>query len=276
MRYILISIFYLSIIYVCEAHGDLHARIEAVTARIAQSPNDLELYRQRGELYVQHEDYGLARKDLRRCERGGLKSARLWFYLATVYYHLDKSQRSLSYLRKILSENPKDIPALRLAALNHENLRRYQSASDFHQLVIISSIRPIPENFLEAASATLMSRDTMEAIEILEDGLSKLGPVPGLETELINCYLSVLEFDKALTLQDRIIARSNRKEFPLARRAEIHCSIGNLSSCQFDVLAAREAISSLPPRLQQNSSVLQLKNRLNGLMNTYLPNVSTK
>ena len=61
------------------AHDDLHDRIQVITADIHKFPQDIDLYYQRGILYLEHENYRVAIRDLRYCEKKGQVTTRTYY-----------------------------------------------------------------------------------------------------------------------------------------------------------------------------------------------------
>ncbi len=245
------------------AHGDLHERIQEVTKQIELFPRNWDLRQKRGELYLQHEEYRKSWQDLIICYRRQISDDRLLYCLAKAGYFLEKYDRSLHLLQKILNSNPDDIKSWRLKARCHQKKGEFLESSLYLDLVIEKSIRPKPENFIESAEAWLLSAEYMTAQQRIEQGIERLGPLPQLEEMLLSVHLEQRNHKPVLKILSRQIENSHRKEFAYHKRAEAYLEIGERGKCQEDLLSAREAIANLPPHLQRSQAVIDLANSIN-------------
>ena len=240
------------------AHGDLHARIEALSVRIKQVPKDIELYQQRGELLLQHDEYADARRDFERCRRHGHTSARLYHYLGKTYFHLQKFKKSKYYLQLSLGQQPTDIKSLRLLAMCHVARYEYPEAIMQYSKWIEHSIRPRPAIYLELANVYFLNEDVAMSIHTMQQGISKLGLHPALSTQLLGYYKMNQDYQSAIGLQTEVILVCARKEFALFERALLFQSQNNHEASQHDLIAATACIEKLPAHVRKGSRIREL------------------
>src|SRR5688572_23198385 len=92
-------------------HGDLDQRIIDVSREIAASPDSLELYLKRGELYIQHEEYNKAKHDFLTCIHHHFKNEYVLLGLSTSYFHEGLIDSSLHYAEQSLVIAPNYLSA---------------------------------------------------------------------------------------------------------------------------------------------------------------------
>ena len=265
IRFFLVTVFFHASLLVY-AHGDLHQRIEKVSKLIAASPNDLELYQQRGELYLRHRDYRKAKRDLARCEKGGVANQPLWYAIARAHYHLNKERQCRLYLEKSLAIDSNHLLSLHLSARLYSRSKAFVEAAHLFEDIIKYSVRTIPENYVDAALAWENAGMLDKAISILELGLHEMGPVPTFQKYLVKYYSASSRMNDVLKIKSEQVEQSHRKEFPLVDRAEFHLMIGNNEAGQSDLIQARQAIHRLPKHIQDNQATRLLKKRIDELI----------
>ncbi|NND08808.1 MAG: hypothetical protein HKN87_20745 [Saprospiraceae bacterium] len=262
MRFASIIVLLYSIVPSALAHGDLHGRIEALSARIKQVPQDLELYQQRGELLLQHEEYTIARRDFERCRRLGYTSARLYYCLGKVYFHLQKFRRSKHYLDISLDLEPTDIKSLGLMAMCHVAKREYTGAIKQYSLQIKHSVRTRPSVYLDLARVYSLKGDLDMAIQTLKCGISRLGLLPAFSSQLL-LYYKMGQYDQlAIELQTELIRVCMRKEFALFERALLFYTQDNYPAAQADLVAATDCIEKLPDHIRKGSIIRRLVHQI--------------
>lgn len=244
------------------AHGDLHARIEALSGQIKQAPEDLELYQQRGELLLQHEAYAIARNDFERCRRHGYTSARLYYCLGRTYFHLQKFKKSKRYLHLGLIQLPTDTKSIRLLALCHVAKSEYTDAIIQYSKWMEHSIRPRPAIYLELADVYFANGDIDMSIHTLNRGISDLGLQSALSTRLLDYYKMCQDYQSAIVLQTEVIKTCMRKEFALFERALLFYAQNNYEAAQADLVAATASIEKLPAHVRKGSMIRRLVRKI--------------
>lgn len=130
---------------------------------------------------------------------------------------------------------------------------------------------PRPEQVLLLRDALLDQRRIAEAIEALDAGSARLGPIAALQLPAVELEVWLGRTDAALTRLERLIAREGRNPAWLVRRAEILATAGRAAAARaayeeagallaahagarrihaFDEIADRiaAALAAMPPR----------------------------
>lgn len=247
------------------SHGDLHARIKAVSKEIKKSPDSAALYMKRGELYLQHEEFKRSLKDFNKCKNLGLDNTKLSYNLAVNYLRLRKYSKSLEVVNVIITDIPDHVKAYRLQG--EVNLRQghYLSAGKSFEKVIAYASETIPENFLEASYAYQMDNkkeSRCKAVEILVQGTDELGPLNIFYDQLIILAEAEGEYESILYYQSKQIELANRKEWMLYERSLTYQKMGRVDKATDDLYSAKSAIESLKPRLQNQSATKNLNHKI--------------
>lgn len=265
LGFVLVLITVLLSISMSMAHGDLHSRIRNVSKLISESPHDLQLYQQRGALYLQHRQFRKAWRDFRKCERKGFVSDRLWFAMAQTAFWMEKDAECRHYLNRLLSKEDMNLPATRLLAQVEMRNGNFLVAAALFEQIITGSIRVIPENYLDAADALDRAGLIDGAVKLLEKGLIDMGPVPVFQERLIIYYISQGRYDDAIEIRTWQVHFTSRREFPLTKRAELYLRLGDTVAAQEDLEEAVSAIGNLPRHIKTNRAVLELAEQVQNI-----------
>jgi tetratricopeptide (TPR) repeat protein len=246
------------------AHADLLLQIEDLNKEIAQKPNDPELYLRRGLLRRAHLEYDEAYADYERAAA-----------LAPDYKTLDLARGQLfieagwplsarAYLDRFLNRTPDHVDALILRARALTVLQlRMAAAADFDRALTLAP-EPGPDLFIERAQVLLSEGDSNlnRALEGIDDGIRKLGPLVTLQLTAIDIELKRKNYDGALTRVDRVAERSPRKESWFARKGEILKQAGRPAEARQAYQGALAAMQTLPPARRGVPAMVELEKRL--------------
>jgi tetratricopeptide (TPR) repeat protein len=168
-----------------ERNNDALARL---TALIAATPTPAALYLERGELYAKHADWLAAEANyLRAAELAprlpGLDLARGALALATAQPAVART-----FLDRALNLTPDEPEALILRARALAQLAHSAAALADYDAALRVLSSPAPELFLERAAVCATSAD---ALRVLDEGLARLGPVPGLALRALDLEVSL-------------------------------------------------------------------------------------
>ena len=248
-------------------HGDLHNRIEALTAKIQQYPDDLELYAQRGFLRLEHEEYQEASSDFRRCWKSEWQDERLTYAAALTDYYLGKFKRSTRKLA-LLEGTSFEQNRLKLLGKICCARGRYREAATYWESAMPLCLSPRPDDFLDLAKAWEAADQPYQVETVLKDGISRWGYLPAFCQALDKCYRNQGEDRKAIDLQSQIILQSKRKEFALFRRAELYSKLEAWREANEDLQRVASILGELNDqqrnrdawqRLRQMSNQLQIE-----------------
>ncbi len=228
------------------AHGDLHLQIEQLSAVLKDKPNDALLWHKRGELYRAHHEYAHALADYAQAEMldPGLEVIHL--SRGRVMYESARYPDAYRSLSLFLQMAPDHGEALLLRARTRIQLgQRHAAELDFAE-ALANSKDPGPDLYLERAQNLVQAGKVSPALAVLEEGLKRLGSVVTLEDAALAIELRAKRFAPALKRVDAMLARSERREHLLARKAQILDASGDKAGAQKVRKEALVAIEGLP------------------------------
>lgn len=265
IRTILFFILSLFIVMSSNAHGDLHKRILKVTQEIEAYPDSSYLYLNRGKLYFQHESFKKSIADLKISKKLGYFSNEQNLLFAKNYYRLNKYKKSLLFLNKILSKNPRDVKAIKLKAKNYYNLKKYrESALNFEKVIEYSS-KTFPENYIDSSmswQALNTNEGKKRAYEILNKGLLDLGELVSLYNRMIKILVENKEYNRAIVIQKSVINLSSRKERPYYNLSALLIQNENFEDALQYLKLSEIHFNKLPSRIQNTSFMKELKENI--------------
>jgi predicted Zn-dependent protease len=250
-------------------HGDLHEQIAAATSQIEKNPKNAELYLKRGELHRAHEDWDAALADYERAATLNPKLVVVDLARGKALLAANWPVSAKLYLDRFLAAQPKHVDALITRARVQVKLGHRLAASQDYTAAISLASEPAPEYYIERAQAlTAEGGDYLnEALQGLDAGIKKLGPLVTLQLFAIDLEVKQKRYDAALARLDQIAAQSPRKETWLARRGEILQQAGRVGEARETFQAALKAIASLPPARRQAPAMAELEKRLLAAVN---------
>jgi tetratricopeptide (TPR) repeat protein len=200
------------------AHPNLDEAITRITALIAESPGNAELFLRRAELLAVHGDSAAAEIDFNtdtRLDPGMPHLARLhgWFLLTS-----GRAADAVAQFDQALRLDSSDADAWVLRARARAQLGQTGPAiADYTQAIALLR-EPRPELFLERADAY---PDPLDALRSLDAAMTRIGPVLTLQLRAIELETRLGRGSAALNRLDAIIARSENTEIWTERRAEL-------------------------------------------------------
>ncbi len=199
------------------AHADPELQVADLTRRLEQDPRNAALYLRRGDLQRQLGRWDLALADFARAE--ALRPSLTLVDLARGRTLLEAGRPAdaKAALDRFLSRESHHGEGLILRARALAALGRRESALEDYDRALIRHPAPRPEYYLERAKLQTPGA----ALRGLDQGIARLGPVVTLELAAIDLDLLLKKYDSALARLDRIAAQAARKDYWLARRAEI-------------------------------------------------------
>jgi len=244
------------------AHEGLHEQIVAITAKIKRDPKNASLYLQRGELHRLHRDWTRAAADYDRAARLRPDLKIVDLARGKMLFESGRFQRARLVLDRFLSQQPDHSEGLitRARVLARIGLRR-DAIEDFSNALAKSAV-PDPDLYIERAQITAGDEKRIdEALNGLDEGIKRLGPLVTLQLPAIDLELRRRNYDAALVRLDAVTSQSERKETWLVRRGEILKLAGRQEEARAAFNAALVAIESLPPERRQTRAVTTLQLR---------------
>lgn len=243
------------------AHGDLHEQIQAVTARIAQTPASAPLHFKRAELERAHRQWDAALADYARGAVLDPDLAAVDLGRGLLFLETDAPGAAREALDLFLARHPAHAEARAARARAFARLGDWRAAADDLTAAIAASPRPRPEYFIERARALAAAGEARigEAIRGLDEGIARLGPLVTLQLLAIDLELRRQAHNAALARVDRLAAASPRKETWLLRRGEILERAGRLPEARLAYAAALESIGTLPDSRRRARAAQELE-----------------
>lgn len=244
------------------AHGEIHLRIQELSAEIQKSPKNPDLYLKRAVLFSQHHEPKRSNKDLKKCLRLGMEVPQIDFYLAKNYYSLQRFNKSHHFLDQILTNDSLQIEALQLKGLVLLEQKHFIESATYFEKVIDYTQETKPEDYLEAAFAWEQAGMEEKSKAILQRGLSDLGNLLVFHQKLVELALKTQNFEEAIAQQTKIIDLSNRKEKAYYERALIYLQNKQEAKAKIDLELSLQLLEKLPTRIKGKQTSIELKNSI--------------
>lgn len=253
------------------AHGDLTIQIIEKTKEITKSPNNFELYYQRGLLYQQHLEYNKALDDYVKSEALGNSNKALKYSMAEVNYLAEDYHKGLKHITNYLEIDSINVKAKKLEAQILFNLKAYKKALVAYRFVINNMVDTRPEDIIEYTTIILAENNEnyTDALDAIAYGLEQLG----LNT--FSLQLKKLEYledanheEKALEQYNYFIHQYKRKEFWYYKKAKYLLKINKPKAANIALQFAAISIEQLDAKFKNTSSIIRLQKQINSLETT--------
>ena len=250
------------------AHGDLTQRIIKKTQEILKSPNNFELYYERGFLYQQHLEYVKALEDYLKSTSLGNTDKELQFRIAEVNYLTEDYNDALTSITTYLEADSIDVKAKKLEAQILFKLGAYKKSLEAYRYVMNTMIDVRPEDILEYTDIILAenNRNYAGALNAIESGLNQVGPnTLSLQLRKLDYLKDSGQIDKALDQYNYFILEYKRKEFWYYKKAEYLVKVNKPQEANISLIQATSAIEQLDTRFKNMNSIIKLKERIKSL-----------
>lgn len=245
------------------AHGPVHQQIEALTRRIEQAPGGASLYLARGELHRVHRDWSAALSDYEAAAKLDPSLVRVDLCRGRALLEADRPAEARIALDRFLARGPGSAEGLVARARTLSALSDRDAAARDYTSALARLDSPGPELYIERARALASMGDSRraEAIQGLDEGIRRLGPLVTLELLAIELDLEAKHYDRALERVERVSSQSQRKEGWLVRRGEILGDAGRHQEARAAFAEALTSIESLPTRIRSTRAITDLEAR---------------
>jgi len=253
------------------AHQDYSMQIEQLSEDIAKNPNDATLYQRRGELLGLCGSLGLAQADFAQCRAINPEMIETHFLEGRMFLDAGKPDEALRLLEKFLSLRPSDPGAELLAARANMQLGRRAAAERFFARALQSLPAPEPDNYIEWANFVAddpRSERRPDSIAILDEGISRLGPIVTLHLVAIELEISLRRFESAIARVDAIMAQAGRKDAWLTQKGEILLISGSVNEARDAFTQALSEIESLPVNRRRSQMVADREAHLRRMLDS--------
>jgi predicted Zn-dependent protease len=253
------------------AHGEhtrslaaISARIEAEVAGPVDPHRRAKLFLERGELFRVHRDFRRAARDYDAAERYQPRLAAIAIARTHMLHESGHPRQAGRVLQAFLATAPGHAEALQLQARLLTALGSRLGAVQALDRAIARLAQPQPDHYLLRADllAGLGRRHLPRAVQGLDEGIRRLGPLVSLDSRAIELELTLGRHEQALTRIDRQAAATVRKDRWLARRADVLDRAGRAQEARVARQEALRALQALPPSLQTRPGTRQLQQEL--------------
>jgi tetratricopeptide (TPR) repeat protein len=241
------------------AHGDLHEQIAAASRALLAHPGEAARYLARGELYRAHHEVAPALADFAAALRldPTLDAARL--ARARVLVEARRPAEAITDLDAFLATHPNHADALVVRARARAAVGRGREATSDYDRAL--GVADNPDWFIERARTVRLWIGPAAALDGLDDGIARLGPLVTLTLEAIDCELQLHRHDAALRRLDRLTAAAGPHPQWMVQRGTILLAAGRPSEGRAAFGAARAAIDALPPARRHTPQIAALSAR---------------
>ena len=258
-------------------HGDVHQQIEQVTAQLQQHPDDVELLLRRARLHQAHADWAASAADFDRAEVQAPALATIWLARGQMLLaagRLDEARREVD---KFASQKP-DVAEgwLTRARVGVKQGRPLDAIADFHRALELPT-RPEPEHYLEYAQALTAVNPSRraEAVDVLDQGLTRLGNLPALGLPAVDLEVQLQRYDAALARLRRLGASSPRPETWLDRQGDVLLLAGRPSEAAQCFRTALETLARRSVTVRARAANQQLQASLEKKLIPLTPRTAT-
>ena len=238
--------------------------VVAVSQEIQQRPRDPDLYYRRAELYRRHGDFDHSWSDLETAQKFATNMAILDLSRGLLLSDAKWPASAKLYLDRFLGHEPKHVPGLAARARVQLQLTNRDAAAQDFTLAILHSETPQPELYIERAQALASETGVglKDALQGLDEGLKRLGPIITLQLHAIDLELRLKQTNAAVARLDGIIAQSPRKETWCARKGEILQSAGRSAEAKAAFGEALSHLAKLPAARRNAPAIRELESRI--------------
>jgi len=254
-------------------HGDVHLQIVDLTQKIAETPDQPELYLRRGELYRLHRLWDAALADFESARSLPDAPITIDLFFGRLYVDAGWPETGRTVLSRFIKAHSDfdEAYVLRARALVQLDLP-LEAAKDF-TTAIQTSAMPRPELYIQRAQAMASAGPDhwVAALAGLDEGIAKLGPLVTLQLPAIDIEMKRQAYDKALARLETVAAQSPRKETWLKRRGEILLEAKRPDEAKAAFQEALRALDTLPPARRNVPAMQDLRRDLEQHLEAFSP-----
>lgn len=198
-RYIFAALVLLSLSSIAWSHPGAHQQIEQLSQGIKQDPDNQSLYARRGLAYSNDGQLDKALSDYKQAASMG-DPIKFAHEMGVVYYRQGKHAEALEYFDRFLNSFPNSAPTYEYRARVQRDVGNYPAAIKDLQHFLSLRSRPTPGHYISASELFLEMDENgyVAAIDVLDQGMQRLGVVPHLQRRAIELELRQNRPDEAL------------------------------------------------------------------------------
>jgi len=264
----LLGLFFVTLTTVlpAQAHAPGLDEIDRITAQLAKSGEQADLYAKRARIFQDNHMWQEAMSDFDRAAE--LESQNVKFDLERANLSLESGEylRALDFINLYRLRHEDSTEAALIQARSFRELGQYRQALGSYRAALANLAsfegRPLPEWYLEFANTLLLAGEKHEALQVLQQGMDRLGALGVFQLKSVELEVDLGLYDSALGRIEQLLRQSQRKDLWLARRADILSRAGREDEAQRSYREAYAALKQLPQRIRNLPVSLELENSL--------------
>jgi tetratricopeptide (TPR) repeat protein len=247
---------------IARAHPALDDQLAAIDRQVAAAAGDGQLVLERAELHRQMRQLDAALSDCARAQRLGADADEVALVQARVLLDALRPQDARAALDAILTRHPeRDAVRLLRAQVAMQAGDAPAAALDYAR-ALSQMPAPQPDHYLGWARALSAEGKDAEAVQQLDRGLERLGPLPLLQLAAIDLEVRHADYAAALRRLDVLLASAPQPPDWLARRGEVLELAGRHAEAHAAYGAALAALQARSPDRRRSPANLALEHRL--------------
>jgi tetratricopeptide (TPR) repeat protein len=247
------------------AHGNVHERIHGLDHEIAHHPKDVVLLIKRGRLLLDEGHADDARDDFIKAYKLAPKRIDALYHLAQAQLMLKQPDAALESAKQFLQQATNDAARVRGLVLTGDILSasgKPLDAAEAYLKAVNLSQEINPDYVLYAANAFHAAGKTDKALEVLNDGIVRLGSLHTLNDRALELEMEQKLYEPALRRIDRMLATHQRVPFLLYKKGVILKALVRTSEAKQTLASALKEIEEMPESRKHTQAIEDLKNGL--------------
>ncbi|MYA16352.1 MAG: tetratricopeptide repeat protein [Gammaproteobacteria bacterium] len=242
-------------------HGDRSEYLARLDAKIETDPDSVPVLLERAEAHRRLGHYDESLADLDRASAVSPGNHRVHYHRGLTLFDRGELGEAENALRRYLQSAPGSPSGHIALAETLMRQDRHLAAANEYTLAIANQPTPIPDHFIAQAKAyRAAGEDYLDvAGDALDEGMSLLGPLVTLQRLAVEIEIDRGNHAGAITRIDHVLAKASRKETWLVHKARILASMDRQRDAIDAFRLAREAIRSLPGRMQSSPAMIDLQ-----------------
>jgi len=214
-----------------DAHPELDAQVNAVTAQLEVQPGNAELYLTRADIRRQHAEFDLALGDISTAARLKPGWSKVSLVRAKTLFDANRIQEAKTAVEQFLGREPNHASALVLRGRCNLKLGQYEKAIADYGAALKGFREPNPELYVERAQLQASMGRFDDAIHGLDEGVKRFGQAPTLQLAAIELERQRGDFTAALRRTGQLL-ETLRQPGILLLQAQLLEQAGRLSEAQ--------------------------------------------
>lgn len=246
---------------VAVAHPVHQQRIEILSAKITNEPQNSRYLLERGDVYLEENNWALAEADFLNAAKIDPSSGRSDFHFAKLWQFRGDSQKSLQFLDDALKKDENLIAAKLFRTKVFAARAEYNSAAEQLSQIISTTTSPLPDLFLKRDSyfAQDPSSSTQKRIEGLRQGTTLLGPLVVLVSKIVALETESGNFQQAIADIETLPLKLRKHPRWLVKKGHLLSKAGRKTDAKKVYLEANQRISAMPAQRQGTKAIRRLQ-----------------